>query len=313
MVRRALAVEPTPCDGNTVLNQWVIQSLDEWTNEAFFGAAWTGMFDLPILDALYFGNSSDNQYFGVNGEYTHVMTKTFKDLNRFWNIQSDDIKLVGMHGSMMLDRNKVISVYTTEFGHSPALAAEIADYVLVLLKAFPEYKNGDHPIFTLNAIALEGFNFPPYGEIPDKIIMGDGLLESYAAIGYGDVAPQTILAHEYGHHIQYKLGLITDDFSAEATRRIELMADAYSAYYLSHARGASMQWKRVQQFLQVSFNSGDCGFESPFHHGTPAQRMAASRWAYNLANNAHKQGHILTAQQFAILFDAALPELVKVP
>jgi hypothetical protein len=310
MVLKALAVEPTPCDDNTVLFQWLIQSLDDWPPEAFIGAAITAMFDLPLLDALYFNNSSDNQYFGVNGEYTHVMNKTFKDLKRFWNIQSDDIVLAGMHGSMMLDKDKVIRVYTTEFGFSPALAAEIADYVLVLLNTFPEYKNGDHPIFTFNAFALEGFDLPSYGQVADKIVMGDGLLEAYTAIGYGDVAPQTILAHEYGHHIQFQLGLFTDEFSAEATRRTELMADAYSAYYLSHARGASMQWKRVQQFLQVSFNSGDCGFASPAHHGTPTQRMAASEWGYTLANNAQKQGHILTAQQFAVLFDAALPELV---
>ncbi len=133
---------------------------------------------------------------------------------------------------------------------------------------------------------------------------------AYTGIGYGDVAPQAILAHEFGHQIQFELDLFEEESSPEATRRTELMADAYSAYYLFHARGASMQWKKVQQFLQVSFNSGDCGFASPYHHGTPAQRMAASEWAYNLANNAQKQGHILTAQQFTALFDAQLPQLV---
>jgi hypothetical protein len=99
--------------------------------------------------------------------------------------------------------------------------------------------------------------------------------------------------------------------SPEATRRTELMADAFSAYYLSHARGATMQWKRVKQFLQVFFNLGDCYFESYNHHGTPTQRMAAAEWGYQLADNAQKQGHILTAQKFVKLFDAALPKIVK--
>ncbi|UOQ68724.1 hypothetical protein [Hymenobacter volaticus] len=88
------------------------------------------------------------------------------------------------------------------------------------------------------------------------------------------------------------------------------MADAYSAYYLSHARGAAMQWKRVQQFLQVFVNIGDCAFNSTGHHGTPTQRLAAAQWGYELANNAQKQGHILSTQEFARLFELELARLV---
>ena len=88
------------------------------------------------------------------------------------------------------------------------------------------------------------------------------------------------------------------------------MADAYSAYFLSHSRGASMQWKRVQRFLKVFFNNGDCNFDSDGHHGTPIQRMAAAEWGYKLVNKAKKQGHIMSPMEFARLFDAALPGLV---
>ena len=88
------------------------------------------------------------------------------------------------------------------------------------------------------------------------------------------------------------------------------MADAYSAYYLSHARGASMQCKRVQQFLQVFFNIGDCSITSNSHHGTPTQRMAAANWAYQLANNQQKQGFILSSREFKTRFEASLPEIL---
>ena len=182
---------------------------------------------------------------------------------------------------------------------------------MLLADQVPQYRDGNHPIFTFNAFAQSGFNFPPYGVIPDKIIMGDGILEAYNAIGYSDVAPQAILAHEFGHHIQFQLNLFTDETSPEATRRTELMADAYSAYYLSHARGASMQWKRVKQFLQVFVNIGDCSFTSDNHHGTPTQRMAAAEWGYSVANNAQKQGQILSAQEFTRLFEAQLPVFVR--
>src|SRR5678816_3086934 len=100
LVSRALGVEPTPCDANTPLNQWLDQQLADWNDEVIFFAIITGMLDFPTYDALLFENSSANQYFGVNGEYTHVVTKTFKDLQRFWNIQSEDIVLVAIHGSM---------------------------------------------------------------------------------------------------------------------------------------------------------------------------------------------------------------------
>ena len=309
LVQNATAVVPTPCNANTAISQWLDGELADWTNDAFFYASDFAMFELPTYDAYVFENSSANQFFGKNGEYTQRLVKTFKDLKRFWNIQTADMVMVAMHGSMLQDRTKIIRTYIAVYGLSPALAAQLADFVLVLLDAFPEYRNGNHPIFTFNAFAIETFAFPPYGIIPDKIVMGDGIMEAFTAIGFGDVAPQAILAHEFGHQIQFDLNLFGPN-TPEATRRTELMADAFAAYYLSHARGASMQWKRVQQFLQVFFNIGDCAFTSSGHHGTPTQRMAAAEWAYNLANDAQKQGHILTAQQFAILFDAQLPILV---
>jgi hypothetical protein len=88
------------------------------------------------------------------------------------------------------------------------------------------------------------------------------------------------------------------------------MADAYAAYFLTHSRGAAMNRKRVEQFLQVFFQIGDCGFDSPGHHGTPNQRMAAARFGFDIAAQAQKQGHILTAEQFHALFVAKYPQLV---
>jgi hypothetical protein len=305
------AIQPTPCDANTPLNLWLDQQLADWDSQIIANALNLGMLDLPTYDALVFENSSANQYFGFKGEYTQRLTKTFKDLQRFWNIQSKNIVLAAMHGNMLLNHERVARTYVAAFGVDPVTASQLADIVVLLADQVPQYRDGNHPIFTFNAFAQSGFNFPPYGVIPDKIIMGDGILEAYTAIGYDDVAPQAILAHEFGHHIQFQLNLFTDETSPEATRRTELMADAYSAYYLSHARGASMQWKRVKQFLQVFFNIGDCTFTSDGHHGTPTQRMAAAEWGYTLANEAQKQGQILSAQEFTRLFEAQLPVFVR--
>ncbi|KAA5548812.1 M48 family metalloprotease [Adhaeribacter rhizoryzae] len=313
MAQRAInAIAPTPCNDNTPTNIWLDQQLADWNRTVINYAIDLDMLNLPTYDALVFENSSENQYYGVNGEYTQRLTKTFKDLKRFWNIESDNIIMAAMHGNMLQDRDKLIRTYTAAYGMNEEDAAFYADFVLALVDAFPQYRKGNHPIFTYNAFAQQGFNLPGYGIIPDKIIMGDGIMDSFAAVGFADIAPQAILAHEFAHHIQFDLNLFTaGPRTPEATRRTELMADAYAAYYLSHARGAAMQWKRVQQFLQVFFNIGDCSFTSTSHHGTPTQRIAAAQWAYNLANSAQKQGHILSAQEFAVLFEAQLPKLVK--
>jgi hypothetical protein len=309
MVRNAIT--PTPCDGDTKLNQWINGELSDWDDEVFFYAFVTGMIDFPTYDALLFENSSSNQYFGLKGEHTQTMIKTFKDLDRFWDIQSGGIVLAAMHGKMLRDREKLIRIDKILYNDPQEVAEYWADLILLLLDVFPQYRNGDHPIFTFNAFAQDRTDFSPFAGItPDKIIMGDGILQVYTALGFDDVAPQAVLAHEHGHHIQFQRHVFTDEFSPEETRRTELMADAFSAFYLSHARGAAMQWKRVRQFLQVFYNIGDCAFNSYGHHGTPTQRMAAANWAYNLVNESQKQGHIVSTEEFIALFEAQLPTLI---
>jgi hypothetical protein len=311
--RMTSAIEPTPCNSNTSLNQWLSQELSDWDQDVINNAAMTYMFELPAIYEYFFSTGSANQEFGLNGVYTKILAKTFKDLKRFWNIQSDDIALTAMHGNVLRDKAKLMQVYTGVFGLGPTDAEYYADLVLQLLHTYPQYRNGDHPIFSFNGIAAPKFNSPSNGVVPFRVIVGDVVLDGYTAIGYGDVAPQALIAHEYGHILQYKLGLIrdiTDIDSPETSRRIELIADAFAAYYLSHARGAAMQWKRVKQFLQVTYNAGDCDFTSLYHHGTPTQRMAAADWAYTLASNAPKQGHILSVQEFIALFNAHYSEII---
>src|SRR5207344_675594 len=80
------AVVPTPCDDNTQLNQWINGELSDWNSTVFFYAIITGMLDFPTYDALLFENNPSIQHFGLKGEHTQKITKTFKDLQRFWNI-----------------------------------------------------------------------------------------------------------------------------------------------------------------------------------------------------------------------------------
>ncbi|HEX6053418.1 MAG TPA: hypothetical protein VFZ21_29320 [Gemmatimonadaceae bacterium] len=258
--------------------------------------------DVPVLEAWAFETPATPQYFGYNGEFTEVVRKAERDVKHFWAIPSDDIQLLAMHGSVLLDVQKVSATYQFVFGVPEPFATQFATHVRNLVLAAPSLNGGNYPYFTFNAVS-----FPAQLGRPDKIVMGDGVLAGFDAIGLGDVAPPAIYVHEFAHQIQFEKGydndpLATTGSTAEQTRYLELMADAFSGYYLTHKRGAAMNRKRVEQFLQIYFQLGDCAFASAGHHGTPNQRLAAARFGFTVADEAQKQGHILTPDQFHARF-----------
>ena len=56
---------------------------------------------------------------------------------------------------------------------------------------------------SFNALAFPG---DPFFGIGPKIVMGDGIMEAYAKLGFRTNADRLILAHEYGHQIQFANG-----------------------------------------------------------------------------------------------------------
>jgi hypothetical protein len=314
LLRRAINADDYVC-GPTDFDVWLdgaLAPIDPAVLTQLLGLA---AHVIPTVDAIFFVTEDTPQFFGVNGEYTKIMLKTERDTRRFWNIQSSDIQLLAMHGSMLLDKARVARAYQAGFTIEgdpidDATAAFLAGLVHDAVLADPDLRRGNHPLFTLNAFALSAPGF-----LPDKIVMGDGILEAYRDMGYDDVAPQAIYAHEFAHHIQFENGYFDDvvpgaTTQAELTRYTELMADAYAAYYLTHKRGGTMNKKRVAKFLEVFFAIGDCAFANPGHHGTPNQRMRAARFGFQVADEAQKKGHILTSEQFHERFVAVYPQLV---
>jgi hypothetical protein len=313
--RRAIDPDDYVCDPSSPVIDWFLGEVDEFATQEpeIFDLLFNQLLAdlIPTFDALFFETEDTPQFFGYNGEYTKILLKTERDVKRFWDIFSDDIQLIGMHGTMLQDVERTAATYEFLFQLDPAEAAEIAAIVRAAVLASQVIDGGNHPLFSFNAFAFSDEE----GPLPDKIVMGDGIMAGYEVIGFGDVAPQAIYAHEFAHHIQFENGYFEDEVpgattQAELTRYTELMADAYSAYYLTHKRGATMNRKRVEQFLQVFFQIGDCAFSNPGHHGTPNQRMAAAQLGFDVADQAQKQGHILTSEQFHDLFVAAYPDLV---
>ncbi|WP_223808828.1 neutral zinc metallopeptidase [Rufibacter hautae] len=246
------------------------------------------------------------QYFGAGGEYTQLMTKRTRELEKFWNMPGEII-VNGQHVATLENREALADVIEAfaEGVTSREQAYAIADVLLAENAKSPLLP--ESPYFSLDGFAT------PYDNL---IVIGDGLVQMVSESGVdADIVWTGVLAHEWAHQIQFKNmgtwypnGAAADP--AEDTRYTELEADFLAAYYMTHKRGATYNSKRVAQFFELFFQVGDCGFSSPTHHGTPLQRMAAAQLGFNLADNAQKQGHIMSIEEAHRYFVANVGKIV---
>lgn len=276
-----------------------------------------GALDWAAYYSLIFDNTATGQYIGADGKYTREQLKRHKDNQRFWDVATDDIQLQGMHGNVI--QNDALIVPTVKWAtffetgrllSDDAVLAKVRR-VQAVIERNPRL-GYEHPFLSLNAFAVAGQPVPEVGVvIPDKLVMGDGILEVFESLGFGDIAPDYIHAHEFAHHVQFELGVYdTHQGTAEETRRTELMADGFAAYYCAHARGATFQFKRFVEVMEAAYELGDCAFGASNHHGTPNQREASAAWGTELARSLRARGHVDGAQSMLEFFDAVLPILV---
>lgn len=272
--------------------------------------------DYVTYDAILNGVESKDSSFGYDGSYTQLLRSQMKDLKKFWDFDGSDIKLFPIHGEDAFSDNErlaeTIQVVTGVNDEDALVQAEVTSFLLDLV---PTFERGAHPIFTFNAFAYDPVDEPELvgRGLTKGIAVGDGILHAYEAIGFDKkVAPRAILAHEYGHQVQFAESLLASSTltGPEATRRYELMADAFGTYYMVHSKGEALNAKRTLADQQTFFNVGDCGYADPGHHGTPNQRFNAAAWAAGIVNSAPNQGHKLGGAALAALFEAKLPELV---
>jgi hypothetical protein len=91
-----------------------------------------------------------------------------------------------------------------------------------------------------------------------------------------------IVAHEFGHILQYNRNLMGDLRGGEQTvRKIELHADYLAGWYLGLRKKEDSSislWASGDTFRRI----GDYAFNNPNHHGTPTQRVAASEGGFAL-------------------------------
>lgn len=140
-----------------------------------------------------------------------------------------------------------------------------------------------------NPVILNDCNGANAFSTPDGFILYGVNLFSMLASNYGgDTGPISgVLAHEWGHQIQFQGGWST---SNEPTQRpIELEADAFSGYYMALGPD-SYPWQSVLDYFDAIANLGDFNFNDQNHHGTPQERLAAAQLGFQTAVNAAQSG-----------------------
>lgn len=297
--------ECEPTDFDRVISESVSSNIDS------IGQEWYSLY--AEMNFYYTLTDSDDQYFGKNGMDTRFVKKTIRGLERFWNMKNE-VTVRGQHNETLNNRGKIISTLNFWYGVPLNEAEVFADYFINVVNVESTFLT-ETPLLSLDgfAIALEG----QLGQ-NDLIVLGDGLVELAAETGIrSNVVIAGILGHEWAHQIQfnnfdewYPNGAA--DNTPEATRTTELEADFFTGYYLSHKRGYNNNWRKTEQFLQLFFNIGDCGFMADGHHGTPKQRMNAAKRGYKMAQRTQARGKILNEQKVHKKFLKRLPKIVAV-
>jgi hypothetical protein len=135
------------------------------------------------------------------------------------------------------------------------------------------------------------------------ILYGVNLFQQLVTAYGGDAAPISgVLAHEWGHQIQFDNGWSASD--EPTSRPVELEADAFSGFYM--ALGESYSWSSIDNYFSAVTSFGDYNFNSPAHHGTPQERLAAAQLGFQTAIQAIQTGTQLTYADLHQIFSTAI-------
>jgi hypothetical protein len=103
-----------------------------------------------------------------------------------------------------------------------------------------------------------------------------------------DACVAAVCMHEFGHILQFKLGLMNRLLAGQPTvKRAELHADYLAGYFAGH-RKRERQTFPAAVFAMTQYTFGDNMVNSPQHHGTHEERGAAVVRGFEASyRNAH--------------------------
>ncbi len=140
---------------------------------------------------------------------------------------------------------------------------------------FGFYDDGEAP----NAWATQASVFP--GTV-HTVLFGQRYYETWINYDPSGVSVLAVIAHEFGHIMQFNSGLYQRIQGGLSTsKRIELHADYMAGYYvglLKRRNPTASFWKAGDKFRQI----GTYDDKNPNFHGTPEERVAASQQGFSV-------------------------------
>lgn len=300
--REESSIFRTPCTSPSAM--WLQEQTKSLSDEDLSNFFDWYLHVLPFAYKLYVeDNEYDDEYFGVNGEYTDEIQSIHRRTEDFWTdsrAEGDvgEISLFSAHGSDLADREKLIQTLELLFDDSfdEYSVEDLADDIQELIERLPG--RYDYPLLTFNAFATDAM-----GQDEASIIIGDGYFQFQKDSGVESEGPEYAHTHEYSHHLQFLLEAdeLNDRASDQSAKKQELMADAFSAYFLAHDSGGDMTSEEISNVKTIAYSVGDCEITNDAHHGTPSQRKCATIWGSSLADS--DSGRTLKLQDVANQFE----------
>jgi len=159
----------------------------------------------------------------------------------------------------------------------------ISANVFILYEPDPTYKNA-------------------YANTNGQILFGYHMFY-YTIQTYGELPIAGILAHEWGHRTQFSL-----PWSYRENSHKELEADAFSGYYMALAK--QYAWGQIQSYYDNVYATGDYNYNSPTHHGTPDQRLAAAYFGVQTAIEAMNNGQYFSYDELHNRFITEIEQVI---
>lgn len=121
------------------------------------------------------------------------------------------------------------------------------------------------------------------------VLMGTNLFNTLRkSREHPDVAVVAVCAHEFGHILQFKHGLIQKVNAGQPTvKRSELQADFFAGYFAGLRKRERPEYPAAV-IAMTQFNVGDHGVGDRNHHGTPKERGAAVVRGFELGFRENK-------------------------
>lgn len=127
----------------------------------------------------------------------------------------------------------------------------------------------------------------PFAVLPETqgvVLYGTGeFSDNMARDPHGRIV-MSIVAHEFGHVLQYKLGHALALRSPRGVKLVELHADFLAGFYMG-LRQARLPEMPLEEVFKEFWSIGDRKFDSPGHHGTHEERLHAVARGYRLGRN----------------------------